>query len=251
VEEVLYDPSRIEKIYATGGEASMRHIRQYLRPGLDLVAADPKLSATFIGRDALQTDDQLRDVAERLALDVGIFNQEACVNARLVYVECGTDDAGATVLRRLGQLIYEAITALPPELSAPVEHFDPELRDALDSIRLADDWYEVIGATGNEGAVVLSFLGDQVDFSHLLTGRVVNLIPVDAIDDALRFVTAYTQTVGVYPPDLKAVLRDRMALSGAQRIVTLGHATDTSYATPVDGMEPLRRLCKWIVDEDF
>ena len=250
IEDVLYDPSRIEKIYATGGEASMRHIRRYLRPGIDLVAADPKLSATFIGRGALQSEELLHEVAQRLALDVGIFNQEACVSARSVYVESGTDQSGLDVLRRLGHLLYRAILDLPVELSSPVEYFDPELRDAVNSIRLSDEWYEVIGVTANEGGVIVSLLDDTVDFSNMLSGRVANLVPVDSIEGALRFVNGYTQTVGVYPPELKAVLRDRMAVFGAQRIVTLGQAAVTSFASPVDGIEPLRRLAKWVVDEE-
>ena len=131
VEDVLYDPARIEKVYATGGEASMRHIRNTFALGSTSSPPTRSSSATFIGRGALQSENDLRDVAGRLALDVGVFNQEACVNARVVYVESGTDSDGVELLRRLGRLVYEAITDLPVELSSPVEHFDPELRDAM------------------------------------------------------------------------------------------------------------------------
>jgi Acyl-CoA reductase (LuxC) len=250
VEDVLYDPSRIEKIFATGGEASMRHIRKYLRPGLDLIAADPKLSATFIGRGTLQTQEQLADAARRLALDIGSFNQEACANARIVYVESGTDEAGIELLRELGRMVFQSMMGLPTELSSPVERFDPEMRDALDSLSLSEEWFDLIGGEGNEGAIIVSLQEEVVDFSDLLGGRVANLVPVDSLESALEFITNYTQTIGVYPPEVKSDLRDRMGIAGAQRIVTLGHATDFNYATPQDGMEPLRRLCKWVVDED-
>jgi hypothetical protein len=49
IEERLYDPKHLEKIVAWGGFDSMRSIREYLGPGLDLVALDPKLSASIIG----------------------------------------------------------------------------------------------------------------------------------------------------------------------------------------------------------
>ena len=250
IEDVLYDPSRIEKIFATGGEASMRHIRKYLRPGLDLIAADPKTSATFIGRGTLDTNAKLEDAAERLARDIGVFNQEACSCARIVYVESGTDSDGIELIRRFGRLVYAAIMGLPPELSSPVENFDPELRDALDSLSLSEEWFELIGGEGNEGAIVVSLLEETVDFCDQLGGRTANLVPVDSLEGALDFITNYTQTIGVYPPEIKVELRDRMAICGAQRIVTLGHATDFNYATPQDGMEPMRRLCKWVVDQD-
>jgi hypothetical protein len=89
-----------------------------------------------------------------------------------------------------------------------------------------------------------------VDFSDELCGRVTNLVPVESLADAMRWITSATQTVGVYPASRKVAIRDRMALSGTQRIVTLGHATETVVGSPIDGMEPLRRLCKWVVDEE-
>ena len=46
-------------------------------------------------------------------------------------------------------------------------------------------------------------------------------------------------------------LRDRLAFHGAQRFVSLGYAARMSYAGPHDGLEPLRRMCKWIIEEEY
>jgi hypothetical protein len=62
-------------------------------------------------------------------------------------------------------------------------------------------------------------------------------------------VNAYTQTIGIYPESLKDELRDTLALHGAQRLVSLGYAADPSFSLPQDGIEPVRRMVKWIVDE--
>jgi hypothetical protein len=42
-----------------------------------------------------------------------------------------------------------------------------------------------------------------------------------------------------------------LALAGVQRIVTLGGAAanGNNQAIPQDGVEVLRRMCRWIVDE--
>jgi hypothetical protein len=45
------------------------------------------------------------------------------------------------------------------------------------------------------------------------------------------------------------VSRDAAALRGAQRIVTLGSACAISFAGPQDALEPLRRLCRWVVEQ--
>jgi hypothetical protein len=49
---------------------------------------------------------------------------------------------------------------------------------------------------------------------------------------------------------LKAELVNILPLYGAQRLVSLGYACLTMNFTPQDGIEPLRRSVKWIVDEE-
>jgi hypothetical protein len=83
----------------------------------------------------------------------------------------------------------------------------------------------------------------------MLSGRVANLVPVASLERVTAAVTAYTQTVGVYPESLKETLRDILPLYGAQRLTSLGYACHVSVAAPQDAIEPVRRMCKWIVDE--
>ena len=249
VEERLYRPEHVEKIVAWGGFASVRHVTRYLQPGLELIALDPKRSASIVGPEAFESDATMRDVARRLACDVGTLNQEGCANARVVYVLSGTDPAGLARLNRLGQLVYEALLRLPEAFSTKPLRFDPELRSYLDAQRLDDEWYRVIGGDDDEGAVVVSQLDEPVDYSASLSGRVANLVPVDDISRVTAAVTSYTQTVGIYPESLKEQLRDVLPLHGAQRLVSLGYACHVTLAGPQDALEPLRRMCKWIVEE--
>ena len=65
----------------------------------------------------------------------------------------------------------------------------------------------------------------------------------------IRAVTAYTQTIGIYPDSLMPEIRDRLSFHGAQRLVTLGGATKRTIAGPQDGIEVMRRICKWILNE--
>lgn len=250
VERWLYDPKRIEKIVAWGGFNSIKHVTQYLQPGLDLVTLDPKHSATIIGPEAFVDEAALRSVAHRLALDFGVLNQEACFNARVIYVVSGTDVDGLAKANRLGRMAFEALQALPPHLSTPHKAFPAALKTEIDNLRFVEEEFRVFGGRGNEGAVIVSQTDLPVDFNRILSGRVANIVPIDDVQTALRSVNAYTQTIGVYPESLKTEIRDRLALQGAQRIVSLGGATMMAMGTPQDGIEPLRRICKWIVEED-
>ncbi|MGB9331467.1 MAG: acyl-CoA reductase [Steroidobacteraceae bacterium] len=251
IEEYLYDPRRIEKIIAWGGFAGIQSVKRYLQPGLDLITLDPKHSSSLIGREAFESRSTLQSVAQRLALDIGGLNQEGCVNARVIYVESGTDAAGIERADQLGALTFAALQALPDFLSTPHKAFDPELKAELDALSLLEDEYRVFGGRRNEGAVIVSRSSQPVDFARQLACRVGNLVPVDSLEAAVRSVNAYTQTIGIYPESLKESLRDRLALHGAQRLVSLGAATLHQHPGPQDGIEPLRRMVKWITEETF
>lgn len=249
IEEKLYSYRHIEKIVAWGGMASIKHIAKYIQPGVELVALDPKLSSTIIGKEAFLDEETMRNVAAELAKDGGGLNQEACVNARVVWVESGTDDEGIAALNRFGQMVYDEIQALPAEISSPAVRCDPKLEEEVDALKIGgNDWYRVIGG-GRDGAVIVSQMDEAVDFAPILANRVINLVPFDDIDTPVHAVTSYTQTIGIYPETLKEELRDRLALQGAQRLVTLGYALAATTHGLQDAIEPWRRMCRWIVDE--
>jgi len=250
LEEALIRPEHVEKIIAWGGFASVKHVTRYIQPGLELISLDPKRSATIIGSEAFESEETLDEVALRAACDIGVANQEGCACARVVYVLCGSDADGIAAANRLGERIFEKLQSLPDHISTPARSFDRELRDHLEASRMTEDWFRVIGGHGNEGAIIVSQIDEAVDYAPMLSGRVANLVPVDDVKKVTDAVNAYTQTVGIYPESLKRQLRDQLPLFGAQRLTSLGYACHVTTAMPQDAIEPLRRMCKWIVDEE-
>jgi hypothetical protein len=248
IESAVYQPRNVEKIIAWGGFASIKHISKYLQPGIDLITLDPKLSSTIIGREAFDSEATMGLVAKRLANDVGAYNQEACVNARVVYIETGLDAKGLALANRFGEMLYQAVQSLPRFISGPAKALDQGLDDEIRSLKLTSEDFKVIGGA-LEGGVIVSQIDEPVEFSRILANRVANLVPVDSLETPIRAVTAYTQTIGIYPESLKALVRDRLAFHGAQRLVSLGYAANMEFSGPQDAIEPLRRMCKWIVDQ--
>lgn len=250
IEEKVCRPEKIEKIVAWGGFASVKHVARYIQPGLELIALDPKRSATIIGPEAFDSEETMREVAVRAACDIGAANQEGCACARVIYVLCGTGPDGVAKLNRLGELVYEAMLALPESVSTKPRTFDRELRDHIEASRLGgEEWFRVIGGSAEEGAIIVSQIDEPVDYAPLLSCRVANLVPVDDVERVTAAVNAYTQTVGIYPESLKRALRDKLPLFGAQRLTSLGYACHVATAAPQDALEPVRRMCKWIVEE--
>jgi acyl-CoA reductase-like NAD-dependent aldehyde dehydrogenase len=251
VEEQIYQPRHIEKLVAWGGFASVKHITKYLQPGIDLITLDPKSSTTLIGKEALIDDATMREVARRTAADLGGWDQEACVNARVMFLESGTDAKGIALANKFGEYLFQAVQDLPKTTSAGPVKFDPALRSELQSIAQQEDFYRIFTdrkQIERTGAIIVSQFDEQVDFPKLLYGRVGNVVPIDRIDDAVNFFSAATQTVGIYPDDLRTRLRDRGALMGGQMFVPVGYAICGTPHAPQDGIEPERRMCRWVVD---
>jgi Acyl-CoA reductase (LuxC) len=138
---------------------------------------------------------------------------------------------------------------LPETLSTKPKVVNQTLLEHVEGSRLTDEWYRVFGGERGEGAIIVSQIDEPVYYSTMLSGRVANIVPVDSIDKVSEAVNAYTQTIGIYPESLKEQLRERLALFGAQRLTSLGYAASVNFAIPQDAMEPVRRMCKWIVDE--
>ncbi len=252
IEAAIYQPRNIEKIVAWGGFASISHITRYLQPGIDLITLDPKHSGSIIGAEALESDATIEGVARLAARDIGAMNQELCANARVLYVVCDEHDpAQMARLNRLGELILAEIQELPPSLSTIARQVNSELQEQLAGIELQDDFFKVYRtADERAGAVVVSQIDDVVEFSDILGKRTANLVPVASVAEALKRITAASQTVGVYPDTLKLEIRDALAIQGAQHIVSLGKVTGVGAVGPQDGLQVERRMLRWIRDMD-
>jgi hypothetical protein len=234
--------------------ASMKHIQKYLTPGLDLIALNPKLSISMIGKEALQSKQAMQEAADGIAVAAGKLNQTACVNTRVVYVESETDEASLERVIALGKAIRASFQRLPPVISTPALRPDRELESELRALALEEELYWVVGDSVN-GGVIVSRVSDRVDFHDKLGNRIVNLVPMPDISKVARWCDDSTQTVGIYPESLRERMRDTLALAGVQRILPLRAHASTQHegaelpGMPHDGMEPMRRMVRWVIDE--
>jgi hypothetical protein len=241
IEQTLYRPQYIDKIVAWGGGDAINNVIKYLGPGLQLVSFDPKASISMIGREAFETDDSIAEVADKLAEDTTVFNQEACLASRYAFVE-GEQDRIEAFCAELAERLavdrdFASAQAPPPPADVREE---VEVMSAMGELKT---W----GGFDGRGLVILS--DRPVEFQP--SNKTSNVVMVPSLEDAVRYVNVATQTIGVYPYERKATLRDRVASAGGQRICRLGTANAHVLGSPHDAMYPLQRFVHWISDDDI
>ena len=240
VERAIYRPQYFDKIVAWGGGDAISNVIKYLMPGLQLVSFDPKTSISMIGREAFENDASLDEAATRAASDVGMANQEACVCSRVLFIEAERRQADRFCERLHQKLVAQnAVSGKAPPLPR-------DLAEEIEACKMMDEDFGVWGIGDGSGLVVRS---DQpVDFHPI--NKTANVVPVQTLKSALKYVNVATQTVGVYPPARQIELRDGLAAGGAQRVVRLGDAGGQSIGAPHDAMYIMHRFVHWIVHED-
>ena len=241
VESMLFRPIYFDKLVAWGGDAALRSAKDYIGPGFELVSFDPKTSISMIGREVHEDAARLAEVTDKAAADATVMDQQACCSSRFQFVEGTVEqvDAYAAALQaRLG--VERSVTSAcstPPSGA---------LREEIEALEMLEPDYRVFGSFDGRGIVVRSL--EPVDFHP--DGRVVNVVCVDRLEDAISQANVATQTVGIYPDTRRKALRNALAAQGVQRVVAIGSAGMVQAGLPHDGFLPLQRFIRWVNDED-
>ncbi|MGV9860676.1 acyl-CoA reductase [Gordonia sp. NPDC003425] len=240
VESAVFRPQFFDKLVVWGGGSAIENAYRYAGPGFEIVAFDPKVSISFLGVEAYRSEETIRTAARHAAADISLFNQDACAASRFVYAEGDTDD-----IDRFCEALADELKAERPLSSAKAAPIGGEVRDEVEVLRGLEPWYRVWGDYSGAGLVIRS--EDPVDFYP--TSKTVNVVAVPSLDAAIKHANIATQTVGVYPAERIAGLRDRLASMGVQRVVDLGGVASAIEGLPHDGFYPLRRVMRWVLDD--
>lgn len=241
VESVLFRAQFFDKLIAWGGEGSIRNAIKYIGPGFELVSFDPKTAISIIGEIAHSSPTALAQVAAAAADDVGY--QSACSSSRYQFVQGSAEQVDvycAALLQAMHEYHERERGRCIPT--------PKDLIDEVDALRSLDPLYRVWGNYDGTGLVVRS--DEPVEFYP--DARTVDVVRVDNLADVLEHVTIATQTVGIYPPEQKPLLRDVLANAGADRVCNLGevgNSGDLILGRPHDGMLPLMRFPRWIYSQ--
>lgn len=249
--EPLHEPflTTADAVVVWGGETVVKAYQQGLGPQGKLIAYGPKLSAAFVGADAL-SDEAVVGTALAIARDVSLWDQNACSSAQAVYLE---DPAGTRTKPFLDALrvgldaLAVALPVGPLGLHERAEITkERELALAAELVGQAVLFTPEDPAHAQAWTVVLE---EDLTFRPSPLYRTLN---VKAVADLAAGVAqlapwrAYFQTAGLaVAPGRVGALADALLAAGAHRITRLGEMSGGAPGEPHDGVYGVGELVRW------
>jgi len=185
VEEVVF--RNAGAIIAFGTTQTCEDIARRARPDTRLVLHPHKLGFAIIGRGAASTGD-LSGLARRLAYDVAMFDQQACLSPHWIFVE-GESPEAQRVARALVEALRAMETALPK--GRPPAEEAVAFSRAWDEAEVAaamGDPVEVVSLRGKDRFLVIV---DMRPLTPSCLGRAIRVVPFPTFQDLQARLAPY------------------------------------------------------------
>ncbi len=241
-----------EVVIAYGSDAAIESIRARVPPGVRFVGHGHRLSLAVIGRETLAYDS-VESLAERLAYDVSLFDQQGCVSPHVVYVERG----GTIAPQEFAESLAQAMAAF--ERDMPRGRLSVEETSAIQQARteaelreLREEPVRLFASPGRTAWTVI--YEDDPAFVPSCLNRVVRvkpLVDLAELPNLLRPVSRHLQTVGTaLSRERRDRLADALAPLGVCRVCPIGEMPHPPLYWHHDGGFNLLPLLKWTAIED-
>lgn len=243
LQKAMFEPAEVVILY--GGEQTCKKLRNVIGPHKKIIEHGHKIGLLLIGQEGLSNAGAAQDLATRIALDVAMFDQRACVAPQIVYVEKN----GSISTLELTALIEDALINLEEDLPPSLMSVDTGASLAMER-NVA--FFEAAQHEGMElfaRSTATLIHEKDADFNTVLPTRFLRVCPVDSLDDVmdiLRPFKPYLQNVGIeVDPDRLADLAEQLGAMGVSRITRPGLMHRPSMRWKHDGLSTFSELVRW------
>ena len=211
-------------VIAHGSDASIEKIRGRVPGGVRFAGHGHRVSFAVVGREALGLGT-LQCLAERVAYDVSLFDQQGCVSPHVIYVERG----GAIPPEGFAERLAEAMAAF--EQAMPRGRLALEEASAIRQTRTEAELRELRGEPirlfqSPGGTAWTVIYEDDQTFVPSCLNRVIRVKPLAEIGEVpnlVRPISRYLQTVGVaMSRERQDRLAEALAPLGVCRVCSVG-----------------------------
>jgi long-chain-fatty-acyl-CoA reductase len=222
-------------VSAWGRGDTVEAVKRSLRAGTEFVEFGPKRSFAIVTRDVLD----VADLVKRLALDVVMYDQEACFSCQEIYCQTDPDELGealADSLDRWEQVVRRREFSVDQHAHIQRARAEAAARGWTVHRSPRTEWT----VTVTDGPVSLT--------EHPL-GRFVYVHPIGEVAEVLPHVDRNVQTVSIAPWHEDTTLSDLFTAAGVDRVVPPGRMSRYRPGLSHDGFYPMARMVRWVAME--
>lgn len=242
-EEKLFDPASTIILY--GGPQSIRRLREKIGPNKKILEHGHKVGVAMIGREKLSGQAEAKKLAEKLAYDVAMFDQRACIAPQMAYVETG----GAVSSDEFAEMVSAALSSLAEELPPSSLSLDTAATLAQDRNLAAFNsaQTENMRVLVNGTATVVH--EPEPGFDSVLPTRYIRIFPVADLKETLPLLEEhgpYLQNIGMAVDNGRLdEISDGLAKAGVSHITSIGLMHRPTMRWRHDGMSAFGEMVRW------
>lgn len=245
IEKTLF--SAADTIVAYGSEDSCNAIRQSAPPCVKVITHSHKLGFGIIAKNALKKKG-IRGLAQKVAYDISMFDQQACLAPHIYFVEKGGEISPLGFSEILAAALARMDKKLPRgRLGIEEASRINQLRGVYELKECSEDNIKVFAPQDSTSWTVIY---ERIErFVPSCLNRVIRVAPLDDIFEVIELigpVSKYLQNVGVaIDKKRERKLFDRLCALGVSRITGPGNMPTPSIMWHHDGRACIGELVRW------
>ena len=199
----------------------------------------PKYSYAILDSEFLK--DNLKDSAQKLALDVSIFDQYACNSPHTIFIE--NNDPNFSIVKKFAKELSNSMESVNRLMLPKSQTSEKKLMEIL-SLRAEYDFKgEVFASKNMDWTVVYS---EDEGLANPCFSRVVFVRPIKNAEEVGKFHNRKIQSIGLGIANLEKQEKiiDSITLSGGDRCPSIGNMS--KFHSPWDGIFGMDRMVRWI-----
>lgn len=242
--DATVDLSHFDAVVAFGQDATLDAIGRGLGARTRYVPYGSAASIGYIARDALTSETQVADLAERAARDLLLYDTQGCLSLHALFVERGGAIAPERFMAVLAQAIERVAVEFPPgDEDEPARRRVSRARD-LAAFRAANGGG---AAYADARASYLAVLDPPADEAPAFLPRALDVRSVADPREALHYLARHRLPIEALAlagsrDDLVAMA----ASSGAARIARFGAMQDPPLGDRHGGRPRIAEFVRWI-----
>ena len=199
----------------------------------------PKYSYAILDSEFLK--DNIKNAAQRLALDISIFDQYACNSPHTIFVE--NDNLNDNLTKELAKELANSMETVNRLIVPKSEVSEKKAMEIL-SLRTEYDFKgEVFAPKNTDWTVIYS---EEEGLANPCFSRVIFIRPIKNAEDIGKLHNRKIQSIGIgiANPERRKKLVDLVTLLGGDRCPSIGNMS--KFHSPWDGIFGMDRMVRWI-----